>query len=88
MIRAFPANSGGIYMATSTCIKCGGRNFELELATPKGAAFKLYFVQCVSCGGVVGVQEFHNIGARIDRVEKALSKIADRLNVPINWDRI
>jgi hypothetical protein len=42
-------------MAMSTCIKCGHHGFELKEVEPKGSNFKFYFVQCSSCGGVVGV---------------------------------
>ena len=50
---------GRSYTAMSTCIKCGHHDFELKKkeAEPKGSNFEFYFVQCSSCGGVVGVGE-------------------------------
>ena len=57
---------------TSTCVKCGSTIFETKEATPRGSNFKLIFVQCVSCGGVVGVTEFFNIGALIQTLAKKL----------------
>jgi predicted nucleic-acid-binding Zn-ribbon protein len=59
-------------MATSTCIKCDNHSFEVKLAEPKKGAFKMYFVQCTSCGGVVGVTEFYSIGAMLLKLGKFL----------------
>ena len=59
-------------MATSSCIKCGSYSFELKEATPKGSGFKMYFIQCSSCGGVVGVTPFHNTSALFDRLASKL----------------
>jgi hypothetical protein len=64
-------DSGGL-MATSTCIKCGGTTFESREATPRSSPFKLAFVQCASCGGVVGVMDFHNIGEMLKDFAKVL----------------
>jgi hypothetical protein len=41
-------------MAASTCVKCGGHSFEVKNAEPQGSNYKFLFVQCSSCGGVVG----------------------------------
>jgi len=38
-------------------VKCGGTSFELKDYDPKHANYKYNFVQCASCGGVVGVVE-------------------------------
>jgi len=64
-------------MATSTCVKCDGHRFEIKEAQPKGAAYKFYFVQCASCGGVVGV-------VNISHVPTMLRKIAEKLNVNVD----
>jgi hypothetical protein len=63
-------------MATSTCVKCEGKRFEIKEVSPNGATFKYYFIQCASCGGVVGVTDFYNIGA-------ALKKLATKLGVSL-----
>jgi hypothetical protein len=47
-------------MAASTCTKCGGMVFDIQQVEPYGSRFKMYFVQCRMCGGVVGVIEYHN----------------------------
>lgn len=59
-------------MAASTCIKCGNGNFELVQYTPRNSAFKLNFIQCSHCGGVVGAVDFYNIGEIIHKLAKGL----------------
>jgi hypothetical protein len=59
-------------MATSTCVKCGNHGFELVERTPSRSEFKLSFIQCASCGGVVGVLDFFNIGYLLQRLAKKL----------------
>jgi hypothetical protein len=59
-------------MAISTCTKCGGFSFEMVQATPRGSAFILTFIQCSSCGGVVGVMDALNIGAELQLIKKKL----------------
>lgn len=58
---------------SSTCIKCGGTSFELKVQDKiKGARFKYSFIQCASCGGVVGVTEFFNTAGMLDLIAKKL----------------
>ena len=59
-------------MAISTCVKCANTQFEIKEAEPRGSSFKLMFVQCTSCGGVVGVTDFLNIGAKLEFIQKKL----------------
>ena len=59
-------------MASSTCVKCDGRSFEVKLAEPHGGNFKYYFVQCSSCGGVVGVTDYYNIPMILLKLGKKL----------------
>ncbi len=66
-----------IGMTKSTCIKCDGTIFELKVVEPQGSKFKMNFVQCKSCGGVVGVQEFYSSGALIH-------KLAEKLGVKLS----
>ncbi|EXI92097.1 MAG: hypothetical protein AW12_00840 [Candidatus Accumulibacter sp. BA-94] len=45
-------------MAVSKCPTCSGVSFELKAAERiNGARFPPNFVQCASCGAVVGVME-------------------------------
>lgn len=71
-------------MATSTCVKCGSSRFELQPAEPANSRFKLYFVQCSSCGGVVGVQEFNNATAMLDKQNAAIKKIAQKVGAYVD----
>jgi len=61
-----------ILMAVSKCMKCGGAAFEIVDGELQGSKSKLKFVQCASCGGVVGVTEPYNIGDRLGDLAKAL----------------
>lgn len=63
-------------MAKSTCVKCGGTEFELVETTPKKSHFVFSFVQCAQCGGVVGVMDFYNIG-------NVLKQIGEKLGVRV-----
>ncbi len=58
----------------SKCPKCESSSFEVEYETPKNSNFKLLFVCCSSCGTVVGVLDYYNIGAMLE-------KLGDRLNI-------
>lgn len=59
-------------MPMSTCIKCGGHTFEVVEAKPNNSDFTLMFVQCSSCGGVVGVMDYLNIGYFVEKIAKKL----------------
>lgn len=57
---------------SSTCVKCGGTSFETKEVEPRNSRYKLIFVQCSSCGGVVGVTEFFNIGSMLQTLAKKM----------------
>lgn len=59
-------------MAMSTCVKCGSTSFEVREHTPYQSNFVLNFVQCRSCGGVVGVLDYYNIGQLIHDLARKL----------------
>ena len=56
----------------SECPKCDSSHFEVAQETIKGTNFYLSFIRCASCGTVVGVMDFYNIGAIIHDLAKAL----------------
>lgn len=58
-------------MAMSTCVKCGGHNFEAKEVSPTGAKYKQIFIQCSSCGVPVGVTGYYDAGAKLVNLEKA-----------------
>lgn len=60
----------------SKCPKCEASSFETELETPRGSSFKLLFIRCSSCGTVVGVMDYYNIGAMLE-------KLGDKLGVDL-----
>ncbi len=60
-------------MATSNCVKCSSTSFEVVDSSPHNSNFKLQFVQCASCGSVVGVLEYFNIGALLEKLAKKLN---------------
>jgi len=64
-------------MARSSCVKCDHNIFEITEFTPSGADYKINFVQCSKCGGVVGVLDFYNIG-------QLILNLANRLNVSLS----
>jgi hypothetical protein len=70
-------------MPQSTCIKCGGHNFELRELKVAKAKFKLFAIQCSSCGGVIGMQEYMNTSALLLQQNKALRQIGAKLGVPL-----
>ena len=68
-------------MAKSSCPKCQGGNFEVQQVKPATSKFTLLFVQCASCGAVVGALEQHNIGEILDKQGEALTQIAETVGV-------
>lgn len=61
-------------MAQSICNKCGATTFEAkEAPRMSGTDYSWGFVQCSSCGGVVGVVDFFPHALLIDRLD-AISK--------------
>jgi uncharacterized Zn finger protein len=60
-------------MASSTCTKCGSTSFEVKENSPMGSNFRIMFVQCSNCGGVVGTMDYFNIGQLIHDLAKKLS---------------
>ena len=45
-------------MAISTCPKCDSHYFEMKEAEPNGSKYKIMFIQCSSCGAVVGTTDY------------------------------
>ena len=59
-------------MAVSKCVKCDNTAFEMVEKKIIGANFKIMFIQCTRCGGVVGVQDYYNIGEMLNTIKKHL----------------
>ncbi len=66
-------------MAMSTCPKCGFNTFEAEVKEIISYAFKLNFIQCASCGCVVGVMPYYDPGHLGHEAEKKLTDLKNML---------
>ena len=69
------------------CPKCGGYSFKVQETAPSGSNFKLYFIQCSSCDTPVGITEYYNSGAMIEKVQSKLdylSGLVDSLSSQIS----
>jgi len=71
-------------MALSTCPKCNNRIFATQEYSPIGSAYKLIFIQCASCGTVVGVLDYYNIGTLIQKQNEAIRQIASHLRIGVD----
>jgi hypothetical protein len=53
--------------ATPTCPKCGlAAGFEMQQGEVRNCNYKLWFVNCRSCGAVVHIFEHNNINERLE----------------------
>ena len=59
-------------MAIPRCPKCESSSFENSEVEPRRSNFKLIFVHCSSCGAVVGVVDYYNIGAELKEIRAKL----------------
>lgn len=73
-------------MAQSTCIKCGHHSFEMKELKVAGSNFRLMAIQCSSCGGVIGTQDFMNIGGMLHKQNQALRQIAAAVGTAVVLD--
>ena len=71
-------------MATSKCPHCENSSFELKEVSPSNSNFKLYFVQCRSCGAPFGVTEYMNTSAMLEKQNEAIRRIASAVNVSVD----
>ncbi len=62
-------------MAYSKCPKCENKQFEVKLNSPANSNYQLLFVQCSSCGTVIGTMDYSNIGARLNEIEKKIDNL-------------
>jgi predicted nucleic-acid-binding Zn-ribbon protein len=58
----------------SNCSKCGSYSFEMVEAHISGTRFPYMFIQCASCGSVVGVSETHYVPEVIRETENRLRR--------------
>jgi uncharacterized protein YbaR (Trm112 family) len=78
------STKGKKLLAFLTCPKCDGHFFELQITSSARSAFQLSFIQCNSCGAVVGVMDAMNIGAMLEWQNEAIKRIARAVNISVN----
>lgn len=66
-------------MAFSKCSSCNSTFFEVKSAEPKGSSYKQVFVQCSSCGCVVGVMPYYDAGVLAKDNQKELKNLAHQV---------
>ena len=67
-------------MALPTCGKCGQHLFEIHEIEPVRSRYKMYTLQCTSCGTVVGVTEYNNASAVVEKAEKAIKQAVSEVS--------
>lgn len=75
-------------MAYSKCPKCDNGYFEVTENSPSKSNFKLLFVQCSSCGSVVGTMDYLNIGTLVKELENKVGFGTSTSNINANLDVI
>ncbi len=68
-------------MATSTCGKCDGKKFEAVVGEPANFTGKVVFIECASCGTVVGTADYVNMNGPINETHQLVKAIAEHLEV-------
>lgn len=66
-------------MAISKCSGCGSSYFEIKAVEPRGSQYKLFFVQCSSCGIPVSTEDYYNTGAQLETTQKKLDELDARI---------
>ena len=76
-------------MPFSKCPRCDAHSFEFKEAKPTDSIYQIIFVQCASCGTVVGTMPYHDAGIlskdnqhkltqmslQLDRIETCLQQL-------------
>lgn len=66
-------------MAYSTCPKCSSTYFEVRESEPRNSTYKLVFVQCSSCGAVVGTMPYYDAGILAKQNQNQLTEIEQQI---------
>jgi hypothetical protein len=59
-------------LATSKCGKCDGTTFEMTRNSVHGSDYKIMFVQCATCGTVVGITDYYNVPSLLIKLAEGL----------------
>jgi hypothetical protein len=71
-------------MAQSKCGFCNNTSFELKETTPLNSNFKMYFIQCNSCGHPVGTVDYRNTNVILDEVKQNLQSDIEGVSGQVN----
>lgn len=71
-------------MASSKCPSCGSHSFEMVEKEPHHSNYKYMFIQCSSCGSVLGTTEFFNLGKLLKDQDKEIEDIKNKINYLIS----
>lgn len=74
-------------MAFSKCPHCANSYFELKEVEPQGSNFKQNFVQCSGCGAPVGVVDFQNTAALLDKQRQQIAIFQSEVSAVANYMR-
>ncbi len=67
-------------MSLSKCQKCDSGMFEVVENSPSGSNFKIMFIQCSSCGTVIGTTDYYNVGSLLKDQEEQINNLNSRLS--------
>lgn len=62
-------------MSASKCGACGHGSFEIKTKEPTGSRFKLNYLQCASCGAVVGVTDYSDVATLVMSLAEQLKNV-------------
>jgi hypothetical protein len=67
-------------MALSKCPHCKKNLFEIVEQVPSGSRFKMYFVQCSSCGAPIASVDYFPVGQLVTDQEDSIRKLSHKLD--------
>jgi predicted nucleic-acid-binding Zn-ribbon protein len=65
---------------STNCVKCENSAFKLQEISVKGAKYKMFAVQCVSCSTAFGVTEYYDNGSLLKKQETAIADLARKID--------
>lgn len=57
------------------CGFCNKSGTKLEEITPTGSRYKYQAICCQSCGSILGVMDYFNIGAGVEKLEQGIKQL-------------
>ena len=64
----------------SKCPKCDGHSFAIQENSPANSRYKIYMVQCASCGCVVGTKDYYDAGVMLVEQKEVLKGLGDAVS--------